>query len=153
MSQNSESWMEAEKVFIGYNFCGAVHGTVIPQRLQNLCIRDYARGKGFNITFSVSEYTDPQRSLMLFAQFEFKDRVLSGFVFFSLLLLPIDPVRRKEFYERALAARHTVYFALEDLSMSTAAEAAEMERLYRISVDQRLVTNRGTVLEYYGKTQ
>ncbi|MBI3556184.1 MAG: hypothetical protein HY074_07965, partial [Deltaproteobacteria bacterium] len=131
--------MAAEDVFIGYNFCGAVHGTVIPQRLQNLCIRDYARGKGFNITFSVSEYTDPQRSLMLFAQFEFKDRVLSGLVFFSLLLLPVDPVRRKDFYTRVLAAKVVVHFALEDLVLSTAQDAAEMERLYCISVDKRLI--------------
>jgi sporadic carbohydrate cluster protein (TIGR04323 family) len=128
----------SQREYLGYNFASSVAGNFIPQRLQNLCIRDYARTKGLLVSFSASEYADAGRALMLFTQFESMDR-LAGLVFYSIQLLPADRARRLEFYARIRALGKEVHFALEDLLFDGATQDhATIERIYQISMDGRL---------------
>jgi sporadic carbohydrate cluster protein (TIGR04323 family) len=133
------------KHYLGYNFTAPIAGSVIPQRLQNLCIRDYAQSKGLTVTFTVSEYWDYDAALMLFAQFGHGTQV-AGFVFYSVLLLPKDEVRRQRFF-RLVADHHLeVHFALEHLSLGPHLSHEEAERVYRIRTDPRLDQTRETLL-------
>lgn len=134
MSSQAEEYM-------GYNFSSAVSGNFIPQRLQNLCIRDYAQSKNLTLTFSASEYADTRQSLILFAQFDHLAK-LAGLIFFSILLLPPDRQRRADFYERVCSAKKCVHFALEDLLLDESGKEgglsrAEIERIYLVSLDTR----------------
>lgn len=131
----------AHKPYLGYNFCGAIDNRLYPQRLQNLCIRDYCQGKNITLSFSASEYIDSSQSLMLFAQFEFAEK-LAGIVFFSLLMLPRDPIRRKKFYQLVEEHGLEVHFALENIALLDPKDQGWIERLWRISVDSRLEANR-----------
>lgn len=130
---------------LGYNFAGPVLGSVIPQRLQNLCIRDYARQKGLTLSFTVSEYFDPARALMLFAQFGHGPSV-GGFVFYSLALLPRAAALRARFFEKVAAQRLEVHFALEDLCLAPDSDPRLVERIFLIRVDPRLDENREALL-------
>lgn len=118
---------------------------MIPQRLQNLCIRDYARQKALTLTFTVSEYFDHRRALMLFAQFGHADS-FSGFVFYSLALLPADTELRARFFAKVASHDLAVHFALEDLALPGGADPSSIERIYLIRVDQRLDAARDALI-------
>jgi sporadic carbohydrate cluster protein (TIGR04323 family) len=133
------------KPYLGYNFCGAIQDRLYPQRLQNLCIRDYCHGKAITLSFSVSEYIDSTQSLMLFTQFEIAEKI-QGIVFFSLLMLPKVPARRRQFYELVKQHGLEVHFALEDIALMSPNDQGWVERLYTISVDTRLDENRRAVV-------
>ena len=141
----------AEK-FLGYNFCGPVDGSSIPQRLQNLCIRDYAKGKGLVVSFSVSEHLDSSQSMMLFAQLEHLSTI-SGFIFFSLLMLPEDQEKRIRFYQCLAAAGCSIHFALEDLSAKREEDFAFIEKLYRISTDKRMQSDHEARLAHFSSAR
>lgn len=132
--------------YLGYNFCGPVAADLIPQRLQNLCIRDFANAKKLAITFSVSEYFNSSESLMLMAQLEHLDKI-AGFVFYSLLLLPINTSKRNQFFTAVLAQQKPIYFALEDLVCRNWQEAHEITKMFQISLDGRLNQTRKTLLQ------
>lgn len=134
--------------YLGYNFCGAIDGHVIPQRLQNTCIRDYAQANKLVVAFSASEYSDSSQSLILLAQFEHLDRI-AGFIFYSLLLLPSDDRKRKLLYEQVLKAGKSIHFALENLVINSEESATSIERLYRISIDKRFDETRHALIELY----
>lgn len=134
------------KAYLGYNFCGPVGGDVIPQRLQNLCIRDYAQSQKITVSFSASEYFDSKPSLMLFSILENMGDI-EGFVFFSILLLPAEKDRRHEFFKKVVAEKKPVHFALENLSMHDQASCKRIARIYQIGVDDRLGQNRDALLD------
>jgi sporadic carbohydrate cluster protein (TIGR04323 family) len=146
MMQNS-TWSGPELPFLGYNYSSAVGGQAIPQRLQNLCIRDYAANKKLPLNFSVSEYADEHETLMLFAQLPKLDRI-SGFIFYSFLLLPSEPAKRSQFLIAVLSAGKQIHFALEDLSMTQLSDIDSIDRMYRITRDRRLADSRESVLAF-----
>lgn len=126
--------------YLGYNFTSPILGNFVPQRVQNLCIRDYARAQGLTLTFTVSEYFDARQALMLFAQLDHEN--VRGFIFYSLLLLPADHARRRMFYERVAQKNLVVHFALETLVMRSPADREPVDRMYRIGTDARLEQTR-----------
>ena len=130
--------------YLGYNFTAPIMGNFVPQRVQNLCIRDYARANGLTLTFTVSEYFDVRRALMLFGQFEHAN--VGGFVFYSLLMLPADHARRRAFYDRVAEKGIVVHFALEALVMRSPGDRERLDRMYRIGTDERLERTRETLI-------
>ena len=138
--------------YLGYNYAGPVGQVPIPQRLQNLCIRDYAQSKKLVLLFSAAEYFDSGQSLMLFAQFEHWEKI-AGLIFYSIQLLPSDHERRARLYRRVLESGKELHFALEDLSMSTDQEQKRIERIYRLSIDPRLNITRQRLLALHGQNE
>ena len=134
--------------YLGYNFCGPIGGHVIPQRVQNLYIREYARSKEVTVSFTVSEYFDSSRGLMLFSQFDHAAEI-AGLVFYSFLQLPVDPTLRGEFLRRAFEAKWTLYFALEDLKSHDAESFRTLQRLHQISSDPRFEEAHVALLAQY----
>lgn len=115
--------------YIGYNFASPIQGSVIPQRLQNLCIRDYAAVHGLNLSFSSSEYWDYSKALMLMGLLH-QLNVLDGIIFYSFALLPMDKKRRNHFLETILADGKQIHFALENLHFSKIEDLGELEYFY-----------------------
>ncbi len=146
MMQNS-TWSASNLPYLGYNFSSAVDGQAIPQRLQNLCIRDYATTKGLILNFSVSEYADEHETLMLFAQLPKLDRI-AGFIFYSFHLLPAKAEKRNQFLTTVLSAGKQIHFALEDVLLTALSDISSIDRMYRISRDRRLADSRQSVLTF-----
>lgn len=133
------------KAFLGYNFAGPVSGSVIPQRLQNLCIRDYAATKQLTLEISVTEYFDPRNALMLFTQFDYAERI-GGFVFFSVTLLPEDFEKRQRFFALLEKFGLHLHFALENICVTQASEFKWIEGIYHIRRDTRLDETRAALI-------
>lgn len=120
--------MDTGKGYRGYMSTRAVRGTVTPQRVQNLVIRDYATRNGLPYLVSISEFAMPGCYMML-------ENALSelgktrGIICFSAFMLPPNPAQRSEIYERVLGAGTSLHAALENLSISSHADVPRFEDL------------------------
>jgi sporadic carbohydrate cluster protein (TIGR04323 family) len=108
--------MKSTKGWRGYISSREIGGSTIPQRLQNMVIRNYAQSKGMVFLLSGTEYYMDNCYMMLNALLEELDS-LAGLIFYSLKLLPENPVQRKLIYEKVLNRKCELHFALEELAI------------------------------------
>jgi sporadic carbohydrate cluster protein (TIGR04323 family) len=100
----------------GYIASRAVRGSHVPQRVQNLVVRDYSARYGLAYKLSAVEYVMPSCYMMLEALLEELPKI-EGIVAFSLFMLPALGPRRAATIERVLAAGCEIHFALENLAI------------------------------------
>jgi sporadic carbohydrate cluster protein (TIGR04323 family) len=115
----------------GYIVSAPVRGVAFPQRVQNLVVRDYAERNGLAYRLSATEYAMPGATMMLASLLD-ELRVLDGIILFSLFTLPARAGRRREVYDRVLAAGRPLHAALERLVLRTPADARAWEDMIRI---------------------
>ena len=90
----------------------------VPQRVQNLVIRNYCEANGLEYQLSATEYSLDQCYLML-------EQVVSeldagdGVVCYSLSQMPESGLYRNRIYDRLLQKCCPIYFALEDLTVDS----------------------------------
>lgn len=106
----------------------AVRGTVIPQRVQNLVIRDYASRNGLPYLMNVSEFAMPGCYMILENALAELDRT-RGIIAFSAFMLPHERDRRLAIYRRILAAGASLHAALENLAIRAEEDIARFEDL------------------------
>ena len=119
------------KGYRGYVFSRPIDGSSIPQRVQNLVIREYAGSRGLLFLLSATEYYMDGCYMMLRAITQQLDEV-EGFIFYSLDMLPPEEQGRRSFYARVLERGKTVHFALEECKLATAADADALEEILNL---------------------
>jgi sporadic carbohydrate cluster protein (TIGR04323 family) len=98
----------------GYVFGRGINGQLIPQRVQNLVIRNYSEKMSIVLLSSVYEYYMDHCYMMLNAvMHELHD--LGGLIFYSTHMLPPSHSMRKELYDILFQQEKTLHFALEEL--------------------------------------
>ncbi len=113
----------------GYIFSRPHLGGHVPQRVQNLVIRDYCARRGLRYLLSATEYAMPGCFMML-------ERVLDeapgldGIVFYSLFQLPETAAHRRVIYDRVLEANAHLHAALEDLAIRDEADIGRIEDIW-----------------------
>jgi len=105
----------------GYSVSGRA-----PQHIQNVVIRDYARNRGLHYLLSNVEYEWPGCTMMM-EEVLVELPKLEGAIFYSIFLLPEDRKKRKNVYDRVIAAGAALHFAVEDFVIETADDAARIE--------------------------
>ncbi len=100
----------------------------VPQRVQNLVIRDYAARHQLLFLLSAVEYTMDGCSMMLRALIDEADH-LDGLLFYSTHLLPDDAAVREQLWRLVRAGDFSVRFALEELTASDERDISMMEDL------------------------
>ena len=103
-----------------------MRGSAIPQRVQNLVVRDYAQRRGLPYRLAATEYAMPGAYMMLEDTLAELDR-LDGIVMYSLFLLPADAAHRRRVYDRVLATGTSLHAALEDMVVRTVADIRAFE--------------------------
>ena len=84
------------KGYRGYIFSRPIKNSLIPQKVQNLVIRDYCSRKNLFFKLSAVEYSSKNSYLMLnLILKELKN--LKGLIFYSLFMLPEDKKKDKNF--------------------------------------------------------
>ena len=101
----------------GYIFSREIGGSIIPHRVQNLVIRDYAAKHGLEYLLSAVEYRMKGSFMMLKALIEERD-TLDGVILYNTHLLPLDKQLRTRFFQTFLTKNKDIRFALEDLEIS-----------------------------------
>lgn len=115
--------------FRGYVSSRPINGNVIPQSLQNLKIRDYAKSKNLNFKLSITEY---RMKKTFFALNSLKNELnsINGVIFFSIYQLQEDKNKRNEFLKLFIKKKKIIYFALEDIRVKTIKEINEIDMIY-----------------------
>jgi sporadic carbohydrate cluster protein (TIGR04323 family) len=112
----------------GYMSTRPVRGTSIPQRVQNLVIRDYATRNRLPFLMTVSEFAMPGCYMILENALLELDRT-SGIIAYSLFMLPPQPERRRAIYLRIIDAGASLHAALENLSIHVEGDIDRVEDL------------------------
>jgi sporadic carbohydrate cluster protein (TIGR04323 family) len=116
----------------GYIASRAVRGAHVPQRVQNLVVRDYAARNALEYKLSAVEYVMPACYMMLESVLD-ELPSLAGIVAFSLFMLPALPPRRAAVIQRVVAAGCEIHFALENLAIRRDADVAACEDVLRVA--------------------
>ena len=105
-----------KKWFIGYIFSREIDGSIIPQKVQNLVIRDYAQRYKINYILSATEYKMRGSFLMLNSLINKKNKNFSGIIIYSLFMLKDHP-NVKNILKRLKKNNIKVYCALEEMEI------------------------------------
>ncbi len=112
----------------GYNFSRTIDGSMIPQRVQNLVIRNYCQLSNLTYLLSATEYAISNSYMMLYSIFE-ELKSIEGIVMYSVHMLPEKASTRNEIYKQILEKGAALRFALEELVILSERDIAAIEEL------------------------
>ncbi len=110
----------------GYIFSREINGHMIPQRVQNLVLRNYAQKSGLQYLLSATEYHMPG-SFMMLESLNPSLKELEGVLFYSISMLPETREGRERLYKALAKNRCGMRFALEELKFEKPEDAALIE--------------------------
>lgn len=116
----------------GYIVSRPLFGERTAQHVQNLVVREHARRHRLAFLLSATEYAMPHCYMMLEDLVAGTGRDHGGIILFSLFALPRRAERRQTMIRRVLDAGGRLDAALEDLVLTTPADAERWEDLWRI---------------------
>jgi len=104
----------------------------VPQRLQNLLVRDYASRHGYRFLLSATEYVMPACYMILESVLD-ELASIQGIVAFSIFMLPQRRERRMAIYDRVLGAGAEFHAALENLAIRSSGDVARCEDILSVA--------------------
>tara|TARA_Y100001935_G_C17272260_1_gene492613 strand:+ start:315 stop:716 length:402 start_codon:yes stop_codon:yes gene_type:complete len=117
--------------FRGYIFSRRIEENLIPQRVQNLVIRDFSERKNILFKLSATEYKMKNSYIVLKNTLkELKE--LDGIIFYSVHMLPKDSLFRYQIYKKILLKKKKIYFALEDLKFQKKNDVKIIETILKV---------------------
>ena len=120
----------------GYIFSRAIKNSLIPQKVQNLVIRDYCLRKKLFFKLSAVEYSAKNSYLML--KLILKELThLKGLIFYSLFMLPDEKNKRKQFFDIVLSKKKQIHFALEEIVVNTKKDLNLIEKIFYIEKNKK----------------
>ena len=117
----------------GYVGSRPVRGVSVPQRVQNLVVRDHAARHGLAYRLSLVEHAMPGSYLILADALDELPR-LDGLILFSLFMLPPSRARRLEVYRRVIEEGAALHAALENMALRDAPGIAAFEELIEVAL-------------------
>ena len=128
---------------------GPFMGERVPQRVQNLVIQEFCRSKGFLHLFNYSEYLIDKSTLILRDLIkDIKD--VDGIVSYSLFQMPTDNTERLKIFKKIIKQKKSIFFALEDLKISTMEEIDDINNLWLIKkslVNQKQINKNDKIFK------
>lgn len=118
----------------GYIFSREINGNFIPQRVQNLVIKEFCNKKNFFFKLSSTEYIMNDCFYMLKALLK-ESKSIDGVVFYSIDMLPKNKKLRLSLLTNFIKKKKKVFFALEEISINTQKELEKLETLLCIRLD------------------
>ena len=117
--------------FRGYIFSRKIDGNFIPQRVQNLVIKDYCQRKKLFFKLSATEYKMENCYLMLKSVLKNLNSI-DGIVFYSIFMLPNLKKERLSIFKSILKKKKVIKFALEEIDLKNYSNIKDIENLYLI---------------------
>ncbi len=112
----------------GYVSSRVFRGNWVPQRAQNIIIRDYCKINQLNYQLSATEYAFEDSFVML-ASILAVDNEIEGIVFYSMFQLPLVPELRRQIYSNAREQGKILYFSLEEKTLTSETHSFEIEEI------------------------
>ena len=120
-----------ENPWKGYVFSRAINNQIIPQRVQNLVIRDYAGKNNLMVQLSLTEYHMNNCFMILDGGME-KMNDIDGIVFYSIFQLPLDDRKRMMLLSKLLEKGKGIRFALEELCVLTKTDIQLIDDIFLV---------------------
>ena len=121
---------EKNKGFRGYIFSRKIEGNFIPQRVQNLVIKDFAARKNLFFKLSATEYKMENCFLMLNSTLK-NLKSIEGMIFYSLFMLPENNFDRNKIMNIFIKKKKKLFFALEEISISTNDDIKKINNIFK----------------------
>jgi sporadic carbohydrate cluster protein (TIGR04323 family) len=115
----------------GYIFSRDIKGNFIPQRVQNLVIKDFCKRKNLFFKLSSAEYIMENSFLML--KSILKDvKLIDGVVFYSIEMLPSKKKLREDILNNLIKNKKKIFFALEEIEINHIKAIKKIDMLINI---------------------
>jgi len=124
--------MSSARGYRGYIASRPIRAGHLPQRLQNLLVRDYAQRNGLHYLLSATEYVMPS-CYMVLEDVLSELPTLGGIIACSLFMLPERRERRRAIYDRILAAGCELHCALENVVLRVEEDVARCEDILGVA--------------------
>jgi len=116
----------------GYISSRRINGESIPQRVQNLVIRDRCQYLGHDYVLSAAEYSQDESFFILEAILNEEDSS-EALMFYSIQQLPYDDKTRLNLYIEILKKKKKIFFALEGSELNNYIDAKHIEEIWAVS--------------------
>ena len=134
----------------GYIFSRNINGNFIPQRVQNLVIKDFCKRKNLFFKLSSTEYIMENSYLMLKSMV--KDmKLIDGIVFYSIEMLPSKRKLRNDILNNFIRNNKKIYFALEEIEINNIKGIKNIEIILGIKnkyMKNDLIKNNKSLFKY-----
>ncbi len=127
---------EKNKGFRGYIFSRKIEGNFIPQRVQNLVIKDFAARKNLFFKLSATEYKMENCFLMLNSTLK-NLKSIEGMIFYSLFMLPENNFDRNKIMNIFIKKKKKLFFALEEISISTNDDIKKINNIFKLKKNSK----------------
>ena len=119
------------KGYRGYIFSRSINKNFIPQRVQNLVIRDFAYRKKIFFKLSLTEYNMKNCYIMLNTFLKDINKI-DGIIFYSIEMLPTDKKEALKLIDLFQKKKKILYFALEELKVSSKKDLMRIKEILMI---------------------
>ena len=102
---------------MGYIFSREIDNNIIPQKVQNLVIRDYAQRNKMNLLLSSTEYKMKNSYLMFDSLLNKKNTKFSGLIIYSLFMLK-EYKDLKKIFNNLKKNNIRLFCALEEIELN-----------------------------------
>lgn len=116
---------------MGYISSREIDGSFIPQKVQNLVIRDFAQRNNLNYILSSTEYKMKNSFLMLNSLLSKKNKNFDGIIIYSIFLLKDYP-SLKSIFENLRKNNLKIYCALEEIELKKIKQLSSIKKLFYI---------------------
>ncbi len=117
---------------MGYIFSREIDGNIIPQKVQNLVIRDYAIRTSKNLLLSSTEYKMNNSYLMLNSLIKKQNKKFNGIILYSLFMLKNYP-RLDTFLNKLNQNKIKVFCALEEIELHNKYTLQNLKKIFFIN--------------------
>jgi len=128
------------KGYRGYIFSRNINGNFIPQRVQNLVIRDFAFRKKIFFKLSSTEYNMKNCYTMLNTLIKDINKI-DGIIFYSIEMLPDNKNEVLKLISLFLKKNKMLYFAVEELKVSSKNDLKKIEDILSIKKNYMRLKN------------
>lgn len=115
----------------GYIFSRPFMNERVPQRVQNLVIRDYCSRNNHNYLLSFTEYAFNEDFYIL-QNLVNNMKDIDGIIFYSIFLLPKQDKIRVNLINKILKQKKYLFFALEDMKLSNKNDIHKIDNIWKI---------------------
>ena len=121
----------------GYIFSREIRGNFIPQRVQNLVIKDYSVRNKLFFKLSATEYNFQNYKNL--KQVLKRIKSFDGMIFYSLFMLPEIKKDRYFIYNKFLNNKKKLHFALEELIIKSRKDLLLIENILSIKKNTSMI--------------
>ena len=128
----------------GYIFSRNINENFIPQRVQNLVIKDFARRKNFFFKLSLTEYIMKESYLTLGALVK-ESKTLEGVIFYSYEMLFDNVSFCRDILLKIVKNKKSIHFALEEFHVKNNADIKNLLKIIQIKKNSKTFVASNTL--------